>query len=628
MARAFFAAREGRRHAETELGGARKSIGFGDKDLLDHAARAPTTGPAGAPLENDERSNARGRYRGQLAQNETIARGDDLFVNRNGFFDFGRASGSFRLNEPRRNFSELGGWISSAITDESGEATVKVVLPHSTTEWAIVARGVTKDTYVGEGEGSLRTAMELQAALVAPRALTEGDRAELRLRAHNLTGEARRVDLELVTEIGDQKMAHTHQVEVPAHREGEASFPLQAASSRDVAIALAARSGDLEDRVEREIPVRPFGVEYRDGRAGHTSESTSFSLSLPRGREYTSLALSIEVGPDPGRDLVAAAAGYGYRPYNCRRIDVTNLSLASRGQSALRVLAYLEGVRRSTEVDASRLRGIASACLSRLLSAQRDDGAWSWIGDKAPDARTTSQAVLFLGLAKDHGLGQAEPALDKATEWLLAQVRSLRGDARIQAAHGLSAAGRGRFEVLNALHRGKAKLDLAGLARLALAWQLEQRPGLAAEVLTQMRPALRLGAAGRPLEGRGGGLGHNGIAGRCAFGPTGRERARMAEGPPPGRELGHPRGDRRGLVGAHFRGRNRSRGGLSRRGECGGERTRGGDRAPQHRARDDGGRRAGRDPVGGRQRREPLGAGARYRSLRRDPDRLRARFPR
>lgn len=399
------------------------------------------------------------------------------------------------LNEPRSDFSELGGWVSSALTDKSGVAVVKLKLPDSTTAWTIQARGVTTDTYVGQGEAGFRTSMDLQASLVAPRSLTEGDRTELTVRAHNLTDRDRQVDLGMTTRVGDEVHEHSQQVKLGGHREGEASFALQANSARSVAVSVTASSGGLSDRVERNISVRPFGMEYRSGRTGRTGQDASFRLSLPPGRDYTSLNMSIEVGPDPGGDLVAAATGSGYRPWNCRRIDSTHLSLASRGLSALRVLGYLERAGRSLPADAARLRGVAQATLSRLVNSQRPDGSFSWIGSAASDVRTTAQAVLFLGAAKKQGMPQAEQALDSAVEWLLKSLRGLRGEPRVQAVHALTEVGRGQFEVLNALHRAKAKFGLSGLARLALAWQHEGRGGLSKEVLAVLRPKLTLTGA-------------------------------------------------------------------------------------------------------------------------------------
>jgi hypothetical protein len=231
-------------------------------------------------------------------------------------------------------------------------------------------------------------------------------------------------------------------------------------------------------------------MEYRDGRSGHTTQGASFKLGLPRGREFTRLSMQLQIGRDPGRDLVAAALGQGYRPYNCRRVDSTNLSLSSRGIAALLVLDYLEEVRRSTPADAARLRGLAASCLSRLVQSQAADGGMAWIGKRHSDLRTTSQVVRFLQMAKQRGMASAAAPLNQSQEWLLRRMRRARMQDRCRL--GLALARRVGFSTLNGLHRSRASLDAESLSYLALAWHELGRKSLANEVLTELRKKLNL----------------------------------------------------------------------------------------------------------------------------------------
>ena len=124
---------------------------------------------------------------------------------------------------------------------------------------------------------------------------------------------------------------------------------------------LGARAGGRTDEVATTIPVQPWGVEYRVGRSGTTNDAVALTLGLPAGREYTRLEMLVEIGRDPGQDLVRAALGLGFRPTRCRQIDPTNLSLASRGLACLLVLDHLEAVGRANPADAARLRGMTAS---------------------------------------------------------------------------------------------------------------------------------------------------------------------------------------------------------------------------------------------------------------------------
>jgi len=395
------------------------------------------------------------------------------------------------LNEPRTDFSETGAWLSAVVTGKDGTTRVKVKLPDSTTGFSVVARGATKDTYVGEGRSVLRTAKKLQVGVLAPPTLTEGDKAVGTGHVHNLSGGTLSAELLWSTEQGSQTTKHDGRVGLTKGEEHEFKFPFTATSSADMRIKVEVAGGGHTDSLKGGIVVRPFGMEHRDGRSGHTTQGASFKLGLPRGREFTRLSMQLQIGRDPGRDLVAAALGQGYRPYNCRRVDSTNLSLASRGIAALLVLDYLEEVRRSTPADAARLRGLAASCLSRLVQSQAQDGGMAWIGTRQPDLRTTSQVVRFLQMAKQRGMAPAAAPLSRSQEWLLRQMRRARIQDRCRA--GLSLARRVGFSTLNGLHRSRAGLDVESLSYLALAWHELGRKGLANEVLAELRKKLSLG---------------------------------------------------------------------------------------------------------------------------------------
>ncbi len=409
----------------------------------------------------------------------------------------GLAAVSRPSDQPRTNFSETGAWLSAVTTDAEGRATAKIRLPDSTTGWRLQARGVTADTWVGEGQATLRTHKDLQADLVGPRTLTEGDESQVIARVHNLTAAAVPVDLELVTTRGGERTAAQARVQVGAQTEAEARFPLLATSASDLQLGLGAKGAGLADELAQAISVRPFGVEFRAGRAGATGDRASFQLGLPEGREFTALQMLVEVGPDPGRDLLTAALGHGYRPRNCVQLDVTGLARASRGLSALLALDYLERAGSGNPADTARLLGQAQAMLQALLSTQLQDGSLPWAGKSNQDLRSTCQALRFFARCRARGLAAAEQPMDKAAEWLLQYLRNAGNEQRADVLWALAAADRARFEALNSLHRSRNDLSVDAMARLALAWLEHKRPELAGEVLDGLRPKVTAATFGR-----------------------------------------------------------------------------------------------------------------------------------
>ena len=76
----------------------------------------------------------------------------------------------------------------------------------------------------------------------------------------------------------------------------------------------------------------------------------------------------------------------------------------------------------------------------------------------------------------------AAAPLQRASDWLLSQMRRRRTEDRARAAWALATVGgRVDYSVLNALHRSRTSLSPRGAAYLALAWQAFGRAELAAE---------------------------------------------------------------------------------------------------------------------------------------------------
>lgn len=401
--------------------------------------------------------------------------------------DANRASDAARVD-----FSAFGAWFSSVRTDASGKASVEIPVPPSATEFSIKVRGVTRATDVGEAEAGIRAAKPLQAAIVAPFALTEGDVASGRLRVHNLRDERTPVEIEFEGRSGSRGFRGARRLDVAGHGEAETDVVLRAEGTEPIRLDLRARGAGLEDRARRVVTVRPYGIEHRAGASGRTTDAVRLSLSLPEGREFTGIDMVVEIGPDPGHDLVAAALGEGYRPSNCIRVASTTAALASRGRAALTVLGWLERSGRADPADSARLEALARSVLARLISAQGRSGGFAWIGTEHEDLTTTARAVAFLAMAQARGFEEAAAPLRKAVDRLLAAVRAARGVERVRGAHALALAGRAGFGLLNSLHRGRSGLDLEGSARLALAWRAAGRPELAAEALATLRPKLKL----------------------------------------------------------------------------------------------------------------------------------------
>jgi hypothetical protein len=85
-------------------------------------------------------------------------------------------------------FPDTALWIPDLVTDSKGEARATLRMPDSITTIRFTARGVTKDTAVGEGVGRVESRQPFFVNLKTPAFFVAGDEAEIRAELFNYTG--------------------------------------------------------------------------------------------------------------------------------------------------------------------------------------------------------------------------------------------------------------------------------------------------------------------------------------------------------------------------------------------------------------------------------------------------------
>jgi hypothetical protein len=149
-------------------------------------------------------------------------------------------------------FPDTALWIPDLVTDAKGEARATLRMPDSITTIRFTARGVTKDTAIGEGIGRIESRQPFFVNLKAPAFFVAGDEAEVRAEVFNYTGGM--VDTEATlsgvgfTLLGDAK----RRVKVGASCES-VSWRVRV-SDVDTARFLVTTD---RDAIEKSVPVKP-----------------------------------------------------------------------------------------------------------------------------------------------------------------------------------------------------------------------------------------------------------------------------------------------------------------------------------------------------------------------------------
>jgi alpha-2-macroglobulin len=154
----------------------------------------------------------------------------------------------------RSDFRALAVFEAEAVTDASGGATVRFELPDNLTRYRVMAVAVVDDRS-GTGESSFIARRELMVRPSAPRFLSLGDTFELPVVVQNRGERDLQVELAARGHRIELTDGSGRRVKLPAGSRTEVRLPARATSTGTAVFQVAARSRDLMDAAQVELPV-------------------------------------------------------------------------------------------------------------------------------------------------------------------------------------------------------------------------------------------------------------------------------------------------------------------------------------------------------------------------------------
>ncbi len=430
-----------------------------------------------------------------------------------------------------------GYWNPAVVTGEDGKATVTVTMPERSTAWTLMAKGITTETLAGEATDELVVKKELFGQLKLPTAFTDGDRAEVTASVHNDAIEKGKIEVTLKTTIAGRTVEEKQTIDVKVKGIHEIVFKTvlnrperpkddQAATPPEINVSfeLAVTAGGKQDVVRRTVPLKPHGMPVFAIASGSATSDTTAWVEAPKNMPLESPGLQILIGPTVERSLMDIVLGPAPMcQIAAGRITVGLESSTSDLMASLALLKLLGGSREAGGPEARALDGRIRSSLSLLVSAQNDDGGWSWTGRGGASRRYgTSRIVWAISLAREAGYTVPEDnfsgsrqrqqgsqgVYEKAIGYLRKQVAATAEseyESKAILLHALSTAGKGDFALANRLYRNRPALSAAALVHLALAFAEMDRKPTAGELLDLLAqrnlddPVSRRKAAGGSL---------------------------------------------------------------------------------------------------------------------------------
>jgi alpha-2-macroglobulin len=422
---------------------------------------------------------------------------------------------------------ETGYWNPAVTTGPDGKTTLTLTVPERSTAWKFLAKGLSAETLAGEATDELTVKKDLFGEIRLPMAFTDGDTAEIPVTVHNDAIEKGTIEVVLRTTIGGHRVEETKTLQVTAKGLQEVTFkeelkratgPGQNPTDRtdrsdpsdqaSVQFELVVRAAGREDIVQRSLPLRPYGVPVFTAASGSSTADGTVWLELPAGVPADAAEMQIIVGPTVERsllDIVLAPAPWCQLESSRLASGLDSAAgdvMASLGLQKLLgalVVPPLGGTGATGAAEAGTtsasgppealaLDSRVRSSLSLLLSAQNDDGGWSWTGTTgaASNRYATSRIVWAVTLAKKAGYVVPDAAYSKAVGYLQNQSAATANndyESKAILLHVLAVAGNGDFALANRLYRDRNSLTPAALAYLGLSFAAMDRKATAQEIL-------------------------------------------------------------------------------------------------------------------------------------------------
>lgn len=390
-----------------------------------------------------------------------------------------------RVPEPRirKAFPDTVYWAPAVVTDANGRATAKLEFPDSLTTWRATARGVTRDTRVGQAVDKVIVRKNLILRPAVPRFFTEEDEVTLSMVIQNYLEGAKSVKVTLAATGLDLLDGNTRELTVASKGTVRADFRVKAkpgpnSSNREAVILAKALTNEESDAVELKLPIKPFGVPLSISKSGalkSDGEVANLALNIPANSVPHSRQIEIRISPSIGGALFGALEYLTAFPYGCTEQTMSSV------MPNLIVSKAFEELKLKPMQEPKVLEAKVRAGLDRLLDFQHPDGGWGWW--QTDDSSAYMTALVVEGFSRAIDAGYQAPNLaearTKGVTWLTQEFeREERAvpDARAYMLYALGQANAATPAQVDSVWAQRDRLSPQALAQLGLALHRRKDP--------------------------------------------------------------------------------------------------------------------------------------------------------
>ncbi|MGC1376657.1 MAG: Ig-like domain-containing protein [Anaerolineales bacterium] len=335
----------------------------------------------------------------------------------------GKGEGDLGIITVRQDFKDTAFFTAQVMTDENGQAQVKVKLPQNLTTWQVDVRAVTADSRVGQTTGELISTKPLFVEMQTPRFFTAGDAARVGAVIHNNGDSSLKVSVSLDAQGVDLKSPAAQTVDVPARQQAYVTWDVVVRQGvRRVDFTASASSGAFTDSSKpalgtlpgQGLPVYSYEVPETVGTSGMISDANSVTetFQLPKTMGFGNTTLSVQVAPSLAASMKDGLTYLQDYSYLCIEQTISRFLPNVVSAHALK-LSGAPAITLQSDLDQN-----VNTALQRLYAKQLGDGGWGWWDAQISDPLTSAYVVLGLQEAKEAGYIISDDVLSRGVDYL------------------------------------------------------------------------------------------------------------------------------------------------------------------------------------------------------------------
>jgi len=304
----------------------------------------------------------------------------------------------------REDFKDTAFWAPSVVTDDRGEAHVKIKLPDNLTTWRATLRAVTKDTLVGGTVSKSVVSKKLLLRLETPRFIAQKDSLYISGVIHNNIDRDMKIRVFIESEGPALEGENEKIINVPAKGSLLVDWTFKAdklPENRKAIFTAYAVSVDepdtYSDAVKLSVPVLPHGQEFIQTESGKIKGRYVKILTVPPDSIDEGKELEINLTPSITGTMFKSLDYLTAYPYGC--VEQT-MSCFLPDIVVWKTMKKL-GIK-NQELE-QKLPDMVGKGLDKLYEMQHYDGGWGWWKDDKTSPYLTALVIYGLSEAKKAG---------------------------------------------------------------------------------------------------------------------------------------------------------------------------------------------------------------------------------